>query len=152
MIGRRNRPREKAEHRASHFDAGMARARSRVGELKVATYNVRILSFTRKNGAGHAEVVLQKCRAVGCDLNGLQETTETGQNRVTAEGYRAFCRGVDGGKGRVGQCGARLAVKYSICYGSWRGGEGSARGWGSHSTSYARRADWWILVLNPTRG
>ena len=38
----------------------VTRARSRTGELNVATWNVRSLSLTGRRGAGHAEVPLQK--------------------------------------------------------------------------------------------
>ena len=48
-----------------------ARARSRIGELNVATWNVRSLSLTGRHGAGHAEVLLQKCKVLVCDVIGL---------------------------------------------------------------------------------
>ena len=92
----------------------MARARSRTGELNVATWNVRSLSLTGRRGAGHAEVLLQKCKVLGCDVIGLQETRRPGRIEFPAAGYRVFCTGVDGNTGWAGQYGVGLAVKESI--------------------------------------
>ena len=92
----------------------MARARSRTGELNVATWNVHSLSLTGHRGAGHAEVLLQKCKVLGCDVIGLQETRRPGRAEFGAAGYRVFCSGVDGSTGRAGQHGVGLAVKESI--------------------------------------
>ena len=50
------------------------RARSRTGELNVATWNVHSLSLTGRLRAGCAKVLLQKCKVLGCDAIGLQET------------------------------------------------------------------------------
>ena len=96
----------------------MARARSRTSELNVATWNVRSLPFTGRRGAGHAEVLLQKCKVLGCDVIGLQETRRPGRTEFAAAGYRVFCSGVDGSTGRVGQHGVGLAVKESIIRGA----------------------------------
>ena len=93
----------------------MARARSRTGELNVATWNVRSLSLTGRRGAGHAGVVLQKCKVLGCDIIGLKETRRPGRAEFAAAGYRVFCSGVDGSSGRAGgKHGVGLAVKESI--------------------------------------
>ena len=50
------------------------RARSRTGELNVATWNVHSLSLTGRLRAGYAKVLLQRCKVLGCDAIGLQET------------------------------------------------------------------------------
>ena len=92
----------------------MSRARSRTGELNIATSNVRSLSLTGRRGAGHAEVLLQKCKVLGCDVIGLQETRRPGRTEFATAGYRVFCSGVDGSTGRAGQHGVGLAVKESI--------------------------------------
>ena len=92
----------------------MARARSRTGELNVATWNVRLLSLTGRRGAGHAEVLLQKCQVLRCDVIGLQETRRPGRTEFAAAGYLVFCSGANGSSGRAGQHGGRLAVKESI--------------------------------------
>ena len=92
----------------------MTRARSRTGELNVATSNVRSLSFTGRRGAGHADVLLQKCKVLDCDVIGLQETRRPGRTEFAAEGYRVFCSGEDGRSGRAGQHGVGLAVKAFI--------------------------------------
>ena len=93
----------------------MARARSRTGDLNEATWNVRSLSLTGRRGAGHAEVLfLQKCKVLGCDVIGLQETRRLGRTEFAAAGYRVFCSGVDGSTGRAGQHGVGLVVKESI--------------------------------------
>ena len=92
----------------------VATARSRTGELNVETWNVRPLSLTRRRGAGHAEVLLQKCNMLGCDVIGLQETRRPGRTELAAAGYRVFCSGVDGSSGRAGQHEVGLTVKESI--------------------------------------
>ena len=108
---RRARPERRRNAKTSQ---NVARARSRTRELNVATWNVRSLSFTGRRGAGHAEVVLQKCKVLGCDVIGLQETRRPGRTELAAAGYRVFCSGVDGNSGRAGQNGVGLAVKESI--------------------------------------
>ena len=92
----------------------MSRARSRTGELNVATWNVRSLSLTGRRGAGHVEVLLQKCKVLDCDVIRLQETRRPGRAEFAATGYRVFCSRVDGDSGRAGQHGVELAVKGSI--------------------------------------
>ena len=72
---RRARPERRRNEKTSQT---VARARSRTGELNVATWNVRSLSLTGRRGAGHAEVLLQKCKVLGCDVIGLQETRRPG--------------------------------------------------------------------------
>lgn len=94
------------------MNTGKARARSGTGEIKVATYNVCTLSLTGKNRAGHAEVVLQKCRAGECEVIGLQKT-RVGRTEFIAARYRVVYCGSEGGKGRAGQHGVGLAVKES---------------------------------------
>ena len=94
----------------------MARARSFIGELNVATWNVRSLSLTRRRGAGHTEVLLHKCKVLGCDVIRLQETRRQGRTEFAAAGYRVFCSGVDGSTGQAGQHGVGLAVKESIIH------------------------------------
>ena len=92
----------------------LARARSRNGELNVATWEFRSLSLAGRRGAGHAEVLLQKCKVLGCDVIGLQEMRRPGRTEFVAAGYRVFCSGIDGSSGRAGQHGVGLAVKESI--------------------------------------
>ena len=91
----------------------VARARSRTGELNVATWNVRSLSLSGRRGAGHAEMLLQKCKVLGCDVIRLQETRRPERTEFAAAGYRVFCSGVDRSSGRAGQHGVGLAVKES---------------------------------------
>ncbi|CAN0222163.1 unnamed protein product, partial [Ascophyllum nodosum] len=78
------------------------------------TWNVRSLSLAERRGAGHTEVLLQKCKVLDCDVIGLQETRRPGRTEFTAAGYRVFCSGVDGNIGRAGQHAVGLAVKESI--------------------------------------
>ena len=92
----------------------MARARSRTGELNVATWNVRSLSLTGRRGAVHAGVLLQKCKVLGYDVIVLQETRRSGRTEFAAAGHHVFCSGVDGSSGRAGQHGVGLAVKESV--------------------------------------
>ena len=112
---RRARPERRRNAKTSQ---NVARARSRTGELNVAAWNVRSLSLTGRRGAGHAEVLLQKCIVLGCDVIGLQETRRPGRTEFTAAGYRVFYSGVDGSTGRAGQHGVGLAVKESIIRGA----------------------------------
>ena len=72
------------------------------------------MSLTGRREAGHAEVLLQKCKALGCDVIGLQETRRPGRTEFATTGYRVFCSGVDGSTGRAGQHGVGIAVKESI--------------------------------------
>ena len=108
---RRTRPERRRNAKTSQ---NVARAQSRTGELNIATWNVRSLSLTGRRGAGHAEVLLQKCKVFGCDVIGLQETRKPGRTEFATAGYRVFCSGVDGSTGRAGQHGVGLAVKESI--------------------------------------
>ena len=108
---RRTRPERRRNTKTSQ---NVARARSRTGELNIATWNVRSLSLTGRRGAGHAEVLLQKCKVLGCAVIGLQETRRPGRTEFATAGYRVFCSGVDGSTGRAGQHGVGLAVKESI--------------------------------------
>ena len=108
---RRARPERRRNAKTSQ---NVARARSRTGELNVATWNVRSLSLTGRRGAGHAEVLLQKCKVLGCDVIVLQKTRRPGRTEFAAAGYRVFYSGVDGNSGRAGQHGVGLAVKESI--------------------------------------
>ena len=108
---RRARPERQRNARTSQ---NVARARFRTGELNVATWNVRSLSLTGRRGAGHAEVLLQKCKVLGCDVIGLQEARRPGRTEFAVAGYRVFCSGVDGSSGRAGQHGVGLAVKEFI--------------------------------------
>ena len=114
-LARKGRRRARPERRRNaKTNQNVARARSRTEELNVATWNVRSLSLTRRRGAGHAEVLLQKCKVLGCDVIELQETRRPGRTEFAAAGYRVFCSGEDGNSGRAGQHGVWLAVKESI--------------------------------------
>ena len=114
-LARKGRRRARPERRRNaKTSQNVARARSRTGELNVATWNVPSLSLTGCRGAGHTEVLLQKCKVLGCDVIGLQETRRPGRTAFVAAGYRVFCSGVDGSIGRAGQHGVGLAVKESI--------------------------------------
>ena len=114
-LARKGRKRARPERRRNtKTSQNVARARSRTGELNVATWNIRSLSLTRRRGAGHAKVLLQKCKVLGCDVIGLQKTRRPGRTEFVAAGYRVFWSGVDGSSSRAGQHGVGLAVKKSI--------------------------------------
>ena len=116
-LARKGRRRARPEmRRNAKTSQNVARARFRTGELNVATWNVRSLSLTGRRGAGHAEVLLQKYKVLGCDIIGLQETRRPGRTEFAAAGYRVFCSGVDGNSGRAGQHGVGLAVKEFIIH------------------------------------
>ena len=116
-LARKGKRRARSERRrTAKTSQNMTRARSRTGELNVATWNVRSLSLTGRRGAGHAEVLLHKCKVLGCDVIGLQETRRPGRTEFATAGYRVFCSGVDGSSGRAGQHGVGLAVKESIIH------------------------------------
>ena len=115
ILARKGRRRARPERRRNAKPSqNMVRTRSRTVELNVATWNVPILSLMGRRGAGHAEVLLQKCKVLGCDVTGLQETRRPGRTEFAAAGYRVFCGGVDGSSGRTGQHGVGLALKESI--------------------------------------
>ena len=80
---------------------------------KQGMYLDRWLSLTGRRGAGHAEVLLQKCKVLRCDVIGLQETRRPGRTEFATAGYRVFCSGVDGSTCRAEQHGVGLAVKES---------------------------------------
>ena len=114
-LARKGRRRTRPERlRNAKTSQNVARARSRTGELNIATWNVRSLSLTGRRGAGHAEVLLQKCKVLGCNVIGLQETRRPGRTEFATAGYRVFCSGVDGSTSWAGQHGVGLAVKESI--------------------------------------
>ena len=114
-LARKGRKRARPERRRNaKTSQNVARTRSRTGELNVATWNIRLLSFTGRRGAGHAEVLLQKCKVLDCDVIELQETRRPGRTEFATAGYRVFCSGVDGNSDRAGQHGVGLAVKDSI--------------------------------------
>ena len=114
-LARKGRRRARPERRRNaKTSQNVARARSRTGELNVATWNVRSLSLTGRRGAGHAEVLLQKSKVLGCDVIALQETRRPGRAEFAAAGHRVFCSGVDGSSGRAGQHGVGLVVKESV--------------------------------------
>ena len=105
MEGRKSDARKKRRRRrrirrvAQKIRIG-ARARSRVGELVVGTYNVRTLAFKSTNGIGHAKVILKTCEYA------------SGQSAFTAAGYVVFCSGADGEKHeKKGSHGVGLAVR-----------------------------------------
>ena len=112
---RKGRRRARPERRRKlKIRQNVTRTRSRTGELNVATWNVRSLSLTGRRRAGHAEVLLQKFKALGNDVIGLQETRRPGRTGFAAEGYRVFCSEEYGSSGQAGQHGVELAVKESI--------------------------------------
>ena len=94
----------------------MTRAWPRTRELNAAAWNVRSLSLDGRRGVGHAEVPLQKCKVLGCDVIGLQETRRPGRTEFAAAGSRMSYSREDGSSGRAGQHGVGLAVKKSIVH------------------------------------
>ena len=64
--------------------------------------------------AGYAKVLSQKCKVLGCDVIGLQETRRSGRTEFAAAGYNVLSSGEDGSSGRVGQHWVGLAVKGSV--------------------------------------
>ena len=118
LAGKDRRTARPERRRNAKTSQNVARARSRTGELNVSIWNVRSLSLAGRRGAGHTEVLLQKCKVLGCDVIGLQETRRPGRPEFAAAGYRVFCSGVDGSTGRAGQHGVGLAVKKSIIRGA----------------------------------
>ena len=96
-LARKGRRRARPERRRNaKTSQNVARARSRTGELNVATWNVRSLSLTGRRGAGNAEVLLQKCKVLRRDVIELQERRRPARIEFAAAGYRVFCGGVDG--------------------------------------------------------
>ena len=63
-----------------------ARARSRLQELTLGTFNVRTAAVNGVNGIDLIDTLLRTCAAKGCDVIGLQETKRDG----TSEIYKAL--------------------------------------------------------------
>ena len=78
--------------------------------VKVATYNVRILSVKGANGYGQDEVVLHEAAAKNIAVLGIQETRRPERAVSTAAGFRVFYSGSTQG----GQRGVASAVNESI--------------------------------------
>ena len=100
----------------------MTRTCFRTGELNIATWNLQSLSLTGRRGVGHVEVLLHKCKVLGCDVIRLQEMQRPGRTKFAAAGYRVFCSGEDGScSGRAGQHEEGLEVKeYIVREAMWR--------------------------------
>ena len=78
-LARKGRRRARPERRRNaKTSQDVVRARSRTGELNVVTWNVRSLSHTGRHGAGHAEVLLRKCKVLDCDVIGTTGDAKTG--------------------------------------------------------------------------
>ena len=92
----------------------LTRVRPRTGEPNVVTSNVRSVSLTGRRGAGHVEMLLQKCKVLGCDVIGLQETRKPGWTDFATAGYHVFFSGEGRSGGRTGQHGVELAVRESV--------------------------------------
>ena len=59
-------------------------------------------------------MLLQKCKVLGCDIIGLQETRRAGATEFVAAGYNVVFSGEDGSSGGAGQHGVGPAVKGSV--------------------------------------
>ena len=92
-----------------------ARTRSRVDELMLGTFNVRIAAVNGVNAIGHIDTLLRPCAAKSCDVIGLQETKWHGTSKVVVSGYRVYFSGVcSGAKDRKRQHRVGLAIKEEI--------------------------------------
>ena len=100
------------------------RAKARVGELVVGTFNVRTLAYKGANGIGHnSNTILQICANSECDIVGLQETRRANQGAFTHAGYVVVWSGArTGTKEKKGVHGVGLAIKQSIVDGMEKGG------------------------------
>ena len=92
----------------------MTRKLFRTKELNVATWIVRLLFLTGRDWAAYAQVLLHRCKMLGCDVIGLQEMRRPGRTEFATAVYRGFCSGEDGSNGRAGQHEVGLADKESI--------------------------------------
>ena len=86
-VARKKRRRRRVYRGAANKRNESARARARIGEFTVGTYNVRTLAFKGANGIGHSEIVLNPCESLDCDIVGLQETRRDGQSVFSAGGF-----------------------------------------------------------------
>ena len=91
------------------------RARRRLEELTIGTFNVRTVAAKGVNGIGYIVCLLRICAGKGCEVIGLPETKRDRTSEIMAAGNRVYlsgdCSGVKGGKG---QRGVRPAVKEEI--------------------------------------
>ena len=107
FLARKQRRRGRAERRLLRQRDRRNRARTRGGEITVATHNVRTMAVDGKHGVGGT---------LGCDVIGLQETRRSGHSAFSQAGYLVYCSGECGDEngGKKGQGGVGLAMRTSI--------------------------------------
>ena len=115
-FARKKRRGKRAERKSVRKKHKAARARSRLKELMLGTFNVRTAAINGVNDIGHINTLLRTCAAKGCDVIGLQETKRDGTtSEISASGYCVFFSGdCSIVKGRKGQHGVGLAIKEEI--------------------------------------
>ena len=68
---RKKRRGKRAERKATRMKPKVTRARSRLEELTLGTFNVRTAAINGVNGIGHIDTLLRPCAAKGCGVIGL---------------------------------------------------------------------------------
>ena len=92
-FARKKRRGKRAERKCARKKHKATRARSRLEELTLGTFNVRTAAVNGVDGIGHIDTLLRTCAAEGCDVIGLQETKRDGTSEISASGYRVFFSG-----------------------------------------------------------
>ena len=87
---RKKRRRRRADRRAANKRKKSARARARIGELTVGTYNVRTLAFKGTNGIGHSEIVQKTVREPGMRYRGFARDQKRWAISVQCCGIHGF--------------------------------------------------------------
>ena len=70
-FARKKRRGKRAERKATRMKPKVTRARSRLEELTLDTFNVRTAAINGVNGIGHIDTLLRPCAAKGCGVIGL---------------------------------------------------------------------------------
>ena len=80
MLARKRRRRVRAERRRLRQSKKRNRARTRGGEIAVATHTVRTIAVDGTHGVGRALDVLSVYDRLGCDVIGLEEIRRSGHS------------------------------------------------------------------------
>ena len=101
LLGK-NPPGKRAAGKATPMKHKATRARSRLDELTLGTFNVRTAVANGVKDIGYIDNLLRPYAAKDYDIIGLQETKRDEISEIVASGYRVYfsgdCSGVKGTK------------------------------------------------------
>ena len=111
-FAQKRRQGKRAARKAVCMKHKVTRARPRLDELALGTFNVCRAAVNGVNSIGDIDTLLRPWAVKGCDVIGLQETKRDGTFEIVASGCHVFFSGdCSGLKGRKGQHGVGLAMK-----------------------------------------